>query len=185
DITGQYQVNAAVTGYVLQGKKGSQEGEPEKVEIWTKPSVLLPPQPFSTHDGQLELKQTIPVDIRSYISFADQVAKELSFSADLVELAVTYSVQASASTPQGTLEEPLTLVMVIPLEGNSFMVQGNLTENKDSSIANSKTESLFKVKAARIGFAVAAVILALILLLTILFTKAKDQDPVEKELRRI
>lgn len=185
DLSGQYQVDAAVTGYVLQERSGSQEGEREKIKIWTKSSVLLPPTPFSIHDSQLELQQMIPIDIRSYMSFADQVAQELSFSADLVELAVTYSVQTAVSTPQGTLEEPLTLVMVIPLGGSTFTVQGTLTDTKDNSIFNGITESVFKVKAARIGFTAATVILALLLLLTIVFTKAKEQDPVEKKLRQI
>ncbi|NLC07964.1 MAG: DUF5305 domain-containing protein [Syntrophomonadaceae bacterium] len=185
DISGQYQVEAVLTGYILKEKPGSQTMEREKVRVWTRAWELLPPTPFFAHDRKLEVKQPVPVDVRSYAFFAEQVARELKFSADVVELAVTYNVQAEALTPRGEVEEPIKAVMLIPLKGASFMVEGMLTDKKEKSITQSETEIVAGVKTARRGFAVAAGVLALLLLLVIFKTTAEIVSPEERILRQI
>lgn len=185
DISGQYQVDAALIGYMLKEKEGSKEMEKEKVKVWAKTYPLLPATPFSAHDRNLEIKQVIPVDIRSYANFADQVAKELKFSADLVELTVTYNVQGDAVTPDGKVSESVNTALLIPIDGSAFMVGGLLADKKDSSITKSVTKAVPGVKTARAGFAVATGLLALLLLLVISQTKAKIEDLAEKELRTI
>lgn len=185
DISGQYQVTAALTGYLLKEKEGSKEMEKEKIKVWEKAYPLLPVTPFSAHDRQLQIKQAIPVDIRSYSNFADQVAKELKFSADQVELTVSYHIQGNAVTPQGKISEFVNTVLLIPIDGNAFTIGGLLSNKKDSSITKDETKAVPGVKTARAGFAAAAGLLALILLLVIFKTKAKFEDPAEKELQQI
>lgn len=185
DISGQYQVDAALTGYMLKETEGSKDEEKQKIKVWSKAYPLLPATPFSAHDKQLAINQVIPVDIRSYAVFADQVAKELKFSADLVELTVNYHVQGGSVTPEGKVSESLNTVLLIPIDGSAFMVGGLLADKKDSSITKSQTKAVSGVKTTRAGFAAATGLLALMLLLVIFRTKAKIEDPAEKELKTI
>lgn len=186
DISGQYQVDAALTGYMLKEKKDSQDmQEREKVKVWGKSYPLLPPTPFTAHDRQLEIKQVIPVDIRSYADFAQQVTQGLKFSADLVELTVTYSVEGGAKTSQGEIREPVQSVLVIPIEGSSFMVGGMLNNQKEKSITRSQIDTVPGVKAGRYGFGIVTGLWAVLLLLVLFKTIAENEDPVEKELRQI
>ena len=185
DISGQYQVDARLTGYMKKEKAGSDNMEKEKVIVWEKNWELLPPTPFSVHDRKLEVKQPIPVDIQAFYNFAAQVAQELKFSADLVELTVTYNVQGGAATPQGEIQEPIKAVMVIPVDRNAYMVQGTLADKQETSITASQSMAVPGVMLARIGFTLAAALFAFLFLLVIFRTKAEIDDPAQKELRRI
>lgn len=185
DISGQYQVDATLTGYILQETNDGKEMKKEKVKVWTKPYALFPPTPFSAQDRKLEVKQVVPVDIQYYAAFAEQIVRELKFSADVVELTVTYHVQGNALTPAGQVNEPLKAVMVIPVKGTSFMVHGTLADKKEKSITKSETEVVPSVKTARIGFAVAAILFALLLILVVFKTTAEIKDPEEKKLQKI
>lgn len=185
EISGQYQVDAVLTGYVIKEKNDSEGTGKEKIKVWAKSYPLLAPTPFAAHDRKLEVKQTIPVDIQSYALFAQQVAQELKFAADLVELMVTYSAQGGASTSEGQIDEPVKAVMVIPIEGTSFMVQGMLADKKETSITQDIKEPVAGVKTTRAGLAAATGLLALLLLLIMFRTRGVLQDQGEKELRGI
>lgn len=185
EISGQYQVDAALTGYILKEKEGSGEMEREKVKVWEKPWVLLPPTPFAARNNILEIKQVIPVDIKTFSDFAEQVAQELKFAADVVELTVNYNILGGALTPQGEIREPINAVMVIPIDGSSYMVGGRLADKKEKSIATTQMETVSGVKTARIGYTIAAGIFALLLLLAIFKTAVLSENPEEKNLRRI
>jgi hypothetical protein len=185
DISGQYEIDAKLTGYILVEDKQSSETVKRRVKAWEKIYPLIPATPFSRHDQKFGIKQVIPVDLRSYAAFADQVAKELKFSADIIELSITYHVLGSASTSQGKISEPVETILSIPVEGNSFIVNGKLADEKENSITIPGTESVPGVKTARTGWVVTTALLAILLLLIIFNTKAKAESPSERELRMI
>lgn len=185
NISGQYQVEATLTGYIFQERSEGKEAKKEKIKVWSRPWVLVPPTPFSAEDRKLELKQVVPVDIRYYRDFADQVAQELKFSADLVELTVTYQVQGGAITPQGEIREPVKAVMVIPIEGTAFMVQTLQGDKKENSITRSETAPVTEVKLARLGYSTAAGVLVLLLLLVLFKTTAEIADAETLRLQKI
>lgn len=185
DISGTYRVDAALIGYLLKEKEGSQDMEREKVKVWAKSWPLVAPTPFSAHDSNLAVKQVIPIDVRSCSNFADQVAKQLKFSADIVELTVSYQVLGSALTPEGQINQPLNAALLIPIDGSAFTVGGTLTDNKEKSITKDVMKAVPGVKSARTGLAVATGLFVLLLLLVIFKTKAKIESQTEKELRMI
>ncbi|MEN6462468.1 MAG: DUF5305 family protein [Syntrophomonas sp.] len=185
NISGQYQVDANLTGYILKEKPNSEEMERERVKVWEKPWALLPPTPFTVQNSKLEIKQVIPVDIKAFSDFADQVSKELKFAADAVELTVNYNILGGASTPQGEIKEPVKVVMVIPVDSSFYTVGGMLTDKKEKSIDTTQMVAVPGVKTTRVGYAIATGLLAVLLLLVIFKTSALIEDPEEKKLRRI
>lgn len=184
DISGEYQVDAKLTGYILKDK-GNDTTEKEKIKAWGKNWELIPPTSFAAYDNKLFVKQQVPIDIKAYSDFASQVAKELKFSADVVELTVTYSIQGGALTPAGEIREPVKVVMTIPVEGSAFMIEGVLSDQKDKSVNQSRISAIPGIKTARTGFACATALFALLLLLIIFKTTAEKETPSERELRRI
>ncbi|MGI5921325.1 MAG: DUF5305 family protein [Syntrophomonadaceae bacterium] len=185
NISGQYQVDAVLTGYILKEKEGGGAMERERVKVWEKLWPLHPPTPFAGQDSKLEMQQVVPVNIKGFADFADQVSQELKFAADVVELTVNYSVLGGATTPQGEIREPINVTMVIPVDSSYYTVGGMLTNQKEKSIDTTRMQAVPGVKTARMGYAIAAGVLVLLLLLVVLKTSAEIEDPEEKKLRKI
>ena len=186
NISGQYQVEATLTGYILQERSSdAKDAKREKIKVWSKPWVIVPSTPFSAVDQKLELRQIVPVDIRFYQYFAEQVAQELRFSADLVELTVTYHVQGGAITPQGEIREPVKAVMVIPIGGTAFMVQTLQGDKKEASITQSEIAPVAGVKLARSAYAATVLVLVLLLLLVHFKTTGEIVDLETGKLHKI
>ena len=185
DISGQYQADAVLTGYVIKEKKAGDEVEKVKLKAWEKTWPLVAVTPFSAHDRTLQINQPVPVDIRFYADFAEQVAKEFKFSAELVELAVTYNIQGKAVTEQGEINEPVQAALIIPIKGNSFTVDSLQNNAVEKSITELSVEEVPGVKMTRIIMAGITALLAILLLMLLLLTAAAWENPSENELRRI
>lgn len=69
ELSGNYNVVATLTGYMLKEK----DDEKVKVKVWERTTVLVPTTPFAGQEKELEIKKTIPVNIRQYVAFTDHV----------------------------------------------------------------------------------------------------------------
>lgn len=182
-ISGDYQVNAVITGYILKGDLSSTQRV--KVPVWDKTYTLVPKTEFNSSDGTITLDKSVPVNIREYAVFAERVKDEYKSSTDLVELSVNYEINANVETPDGKSADSISPTLVIPIEGNSFTVDGVLTDQKEGSIMAQEMVPVPLLKEMRIGFSVTSVLLALALLWVVKKTKVRREDPLEKELKRI
>lgn len=178
---GQYQVLATITGYVVDDKGEEQV----KLKAWERSNVLVPPTPFASSNGSVEIKKIVPVDVRSYAAFADHVAEQTKFSADIVELSLHYKINSTAASPSGESKEQLAPVVVIPLEGNTFTVAGKLTDQKEGAITSSEMVMDKGVMAGRVACSALVLLFTLLLVWITLGTVQAVEDPIEKELREI
>lgn len=183
EIKGDYEVTAALTAYVVREKPGSEEKE--QVKVWGKTEVLLPTTAFVGGGRGIEVKQQVPIDFPRYVDFAEQVRKELKFSPDIVELSVIYGVNIEAVTSRGDIAEEMAVVMVIPVRGNAFTVEGRLADSKEGVIMTERTVPAADVLKNRQTFAIITGLLLLPLFLVIFRTTEAVQAPWERELHAI
>ncbi len=184
-ISGEYQVTAALNGYVTREKPGSQNNEKELVPLFSKEDILIPATPFNADDSTLTVSAEFPLDYVAYADFISDMTRELRLTADLIQLQVTFHVAAQIDTPDGEITREMAPVMIIPVEGNTFMVEGQLAEQKEDYISETQLTPVPGVKDKRTVYAIAAVVFLLLLLGMLLKTTAKKLDPVQEELKKI
>jgi len=182
-IDGRYQVTAYVTGYLL--KESQTGGQRTKVPVWEKIYPLVSETPITGSDGKVDLEDDIRINIREYADFAQRVQDEYKSAIDLVELSVKYDIETSVETPEGKTTDSVCPVMIIPIKGNSYTVDGILADTKEGAIVVKKTVPTPLIKESRIGYSAAAVLFAIAILWVLLKTSVRTEDPMELELKRI
>lgn len=185
NISGQYKVDAVVIGYILKESEGATAGTPqrEKVKVWEKTTPVLAPVSFSSTTGKVEIKKEIPVYLKNYVDFAAKVLEEYKNAVDLVEVTVNYNVTVNVATADGKTTDKSNPVLVIPIKGNSYTINGTLTDKKEGAVNARQSVAVPGVKTARTAFSIAAGAFALILLFIILGTRPKDEDMIERTVR--
>ena len=173
----------ALTAYIVERTFGSDEVK--KTKVWQTSEVLVPVTAFSDDTGNSNLKHELPIDIVKYFDFATAVREELRFSPDLVELTMQYNVNVAATTPHGNIEDTMTAMMVIPVGGTVFEVDGLLADQREAAIMTTKTVVAEEVFKNRQMYAIATGVLFVVLLLSIFITATIPQTPFEKKLHGI
>ncbi len=181
NIQGQYSSTAWLTGYV-EKKQGE---ERIKVKAWEINNSVVPATPFSVQQDRLELSTAAPINIRHYTDFVEAVAKEVRFSADIVELKVTYDITGTVKTEQGETPLQAAPYMIIPIKGNSFMVEGTLEDKKEGSITEMQTVPIPGVEQARLTWLIISCVLLILLAGTLVVTRGITVDPLTRELAGI
>lgn len=180
-INGQYQVSAAVTGYLLT----ESHGQRKKLMVWEKVTPLFAPTSFTSDNGKADISEKIPVRLQEFVAFANKVQDEYRAAVDTVELTVTYDVTIEIETPEAQGNDYISSVLIIPIKGNSFTVDGLLTNNKQGSIMTTEVVSTPGLKNARIAYSLTVILLILMLFGVLRKTSVLIEDPLEKELRLI
>lgn len=185
NINGQYKVDAVVIGYILKESEGATAGTPqrEKVKVWEKTTPILASTSFSSTSGKVEIKKEIPIYLKTYVDFAAKVLEEYKNAVDLVEVTVNYNVAVNIAAADGKNTDKLNPVLVIPIKGNSYTINGTLTDKKDGAVNAKQTVAVPGVKTARMAFSIAVGVLALILLFVIFGTRPRDEDMNERTVR--
>lgn len=181
DIQGQYSATALLTGYV-EKKQGE---ERIKVKAWEINNNVVPATPFSGQQDRLELSTAAPINIRHYTNFAETVAKEIRFSADVVELKVTYDIVGTVKTLQGETQLQAAPYMLIPIKGNSFMVEGVLEDKKEGSITEMQTVPIPGIEQTRLTWLIISCVMLILLVGTWVVTRGTTPDPLLRELASI
>ena len=182
-ISGDYQVTAVLTGYIFKGDLST--AQRVKIPVWDKTFTLLPKTEFNSSDGTITLDREVRVDIREYAEFAQRVQDEYKSSTTLVELAVKYEINTNVETPDGKSTDSISPTLVIPIEGNSFTVDGVLADQKEGTIVAQEMVPVPSLTGMRMGFSMAAFLLALALVGVVKKTRVMREDPLENELKRI
>lgn len=181
DIQGQYSATAWLTGYV-EKKQGE---ERIKVKAWEINNSVVPATPFSGQQDRLELSTAAPINIRHYTDFVEAVAKEIRFSADVVELKVTYDITGTVKTEQGETQIEAAPYMLIPIKGNSFMVEGVLEDKKEGSITEMQTVPIPGIEQTRLTWLIISCVMLILLVGTWVSTRGITVDPLLRELASI
>lgn len=184
-VKGEVQVDAVLTGYIYRDKKGGQPGEKEKIVVWSKTTPLLESTPYSGNKARTEFTKVIDVDLNQFKDFVEKVSTELKNPAELVELAVIYNVSARVATGQGNVESKVAPQLVIPIKGNTFVVDGALNDKKEAAITEKQTVEVPGARTGRKVYGGVALFTALLLLAVVFGTGIEEEDPLEKELGRI
>ncbi len=85
-------------------------------------------------DNKLTVNGQAAVNIRNYVNFVNAMSQDLRVSADIVKLNIIFHVNSRVATADGEVLQELAPVMTIPVEGNTFMVEGQLTDQKETPI---------------------------------------------------
>lgn len=183
DISGEYQLVAAVTAY--ETARGESLEDTQKIKVWEKKFPLIPLTHFSAHDKNIKIKNQIPIYLATYADFARQVKEELKYNPSSVELSINYDIKVKGISSAGEISETLAPVMIIPLQGTTYSVGGQLQEQKESVVSSSQMLKRDDVIASRKLFLITTIVLVLILLGILLGTKSIIPDPLEQDLTNI
>ncbi|NLB51601.1 MAG: DUF5305 domain-containing protein [Syntrophomonadaceae bacterium] len=184
EVNGEYKVTAALTGYLTREKAGSKD-ETELVKLFEKEELLIPATPFQTKDQVLTINNQAPVNFRSYVDFINAVNQELRITSNLVQLSITYHVSSLIKTADGEVKEELAPVMIIPVEGNTFMVQGQLMDQKEGTVTKAQLVPVPEARTLFRNYTIAAAVFLFLLLLMSIKTTERVRDPLENELKKI
>lgn len=165
EINGEYSVVATLTAYT--GKEGH--------KVFEKTSELLPPQSFTATNNVVSFQESVIVPFQEYLEFATRLREETRFNPDELSLSVKYNVTIAAETEQGVVRDQFAPSMEISLKGNTFVVTGNLTEEKTDSIPATRKVSFSLIEQARKVFSVSTISLAGFLLYFSLLITPKEQ----------
>lgn len=184
-ITGQYRVTAVLSGYVMKNKEGNQGYEKQRVLAWEKSVEIVPLTAFAGDKDSLEIHLPVTVDVNSYVDFVDNLRKAYRVSVETVELVLLYDINTSVETEKGSVDEQLRPLLLIPLGGDTYMIEGSPADQKENSINIDLTVPVPKINTYRMVGSAATSVMLLLLLLVIFRTRVAKQDPSERELQRI
>lgn len=181
EIMGDYEVVAVLNAAVMVGERDARE----RITVWEVREVLVPTTPFTANDQILEIEQQIPVILTKHAEFAELVRTELRFSPEVIDLSIIYNINVEAVSAHGTVSETLTPVMIFPVGGNVFSVDGRLTDSKEGMMTTSRIIDLPEVPQMRQIAAITTGVLFFLFLLSVFLTTAIPETLAEKKLLAI
>lgn len=177
DISGNYEINAVMEGYVTENDKHK--------TIWEKKYNLIPKESFKVKDRKISITKKIPIKLEEYSSFVTQLIEE-SKAGSQVKLTVSMNVNLNVITDKGLIKEQFTPTMIIPLNVAYFEIVKSKTEEKAGAVEEAKMVQVPPDKVLLIIFGIALFISLAALSYLMFFTKpAPKADPLVSNLKRI
>ncbi len=168
ELKGSYGVVAKLAAYTAQ----------QEHLVWEKEYALLPTKQFNTIDSDFSFKERFNIPLAEYIAFIEQIREETGFNPAELNLVVTGNVNMEVVTEDGAVIDQLSPTMIIPMKDSVFTVSGQLFEEKEGGIAQTRVVAAVPVNVGRSMFpvlvALTAIGLVLIRFLTVP-TQAKAQ----------
>ncbi len=187
-ISGEYEVVADITGYMLVEKQGQNQQlmlEREKVLVWNKSYQLLEPTAFTGSGKEFEFNESIDVPAIDYMDFLVDVMDATRYSPELVEIKVRYHIKSEAVTSRGTITQELEPYLIIPAEGRAYRITGTMEDGKEDAFKEEHQVPVPGLRTKKNAAMAGAGILAIILLGTIFMTRVKEEDVFEEEVLKI
>jgi len=175
-FSGEYEIIGELEGYTIINDASK--------TIWKKANILKGRTPFEGNGTSIEIKEEIPIGISEYNEFANVVLEETGIITN-VRMNVFWNVELQAETDGGNINEEMAPFAVIPIGTKYFEISGQLNLEETGSL-----DELRQVELPADGDLIGAYglgigILSLALILMLIFTKAGNADPIEKELKKI
>jgi hypothetical protein len=161
ELKGSYGVAAKLAAYTAQ----------QEYLVWEKEYALLPTKQFNTIDSDFSFKERFNIPLAEYIAFTEQIREETGFNPAELNLVVTGNVSMEVATEDGAVSDQLSPTMIIPMKDSVFTVNGQMFEEKEGGIAQTRVVVAAPVSAGRAVFpvlvAITAIGLALLRFLTV------------------
>lgn len=172
DYQGQYSITGTARAYVRLDKD-------REVVIWTKKYTYTPDTKFSGSDKNINLTNDVKIPLQSYVQELKQLEQATRFSASRADLEVNYVINLKGSNEHGNIEEKLNPKLVIPIKGNTFMVEGKLKDQKNGAITVEQIKPANKMEgmAGYMGIG----IFGLLLLGSVLIFSVNAPEPTPQE----
>jgi len=176
DIKGDYEIKAVLEGY-------AGEGETVKT-IWNKEFPLVDKKEFQAKDKQYLIEEKITIKLDKFQEFIKEVSEIAKISSS-VKFTIVGQVNMEAETDNGIINKTYSPSMLIPLSGSYFEIGGNLKDEQNGVIDETRNIVIPVNKNKIIIFAISAVICLLALVYIIFLTIPIVIDEREKELKKI
>ena len=111
---GEYELIAEVRGYTIKGEN--------KEVVWSKKYPLSEKKTFEGAGQQWQEEQAVDVDFHSYNRFVQDVAQALNVNLP-TELRLLMQGQVMVEVDGKTVEKPIEIAMMMPLEQHYFMIE--------------------------------------------------------------
>ncbi|MCM1990233.1 DUF5305 domain-containing protein [Oceanirhabdus seepicola] len=176
DIKGDYEIKAVLEGY-------TGEGESLK-NIWKKEFSIIDRKDFQAEDKDYFIEDKITIKLDKFQDFIKEVSEVAKISSS-VKFAIQAQVNMEAETDNGIINKTYSPTMLIPLDGSYFEIGGNLKDEQNGVIDETKKISLPVNRNRIIILSIVAGICLLALIYVLFFTIPVVIDEHEKELKKI
>ncbi|KUG05374.1 hypothetical protein ASZ90_017206 [hydrocarbon metagenome] len=188
EISGEYEVVADLTGYMLVEKEGQKQSaslERERVLVWSKSYQLVEPTVFSGSGKDYELNLPVDIPIIDYMAFVSQVLDATRYSPEVVEVKVRYYIKSEAVTAQGTISQELEPILLLPAQGRAFRITGKLTDQKQDAFTEAQLLPVPGLKGKKTASVLGVLLTALLLGATWFLTRVKEENVFEEKVMKI
>lgn len=174
DLNTKYRVTA-----YLQGLHGD-----ENEVLWSKEYSLIPESTIKRQDSKVSIELSKQVYLDSYFQLKESIYLDSEVNAPVV-LNVVFSVNTSAASKNGTLEDSMSPNLVIPIGSSVFKMEGEPEAKGENRIAeNIKTP--IPINYVKIFILFGAAFILLVIVIYIAFAKkVPPPDPFEKTIASI
>jgi hypothetical protein len=148
----------------------------EAKDSWQKEFILVPLTSFVSEGKQFSFTKNYPLQLNQFLDFLKKVNDEIGVTARDPRLIIKATTYIKGVTASGTIQDTIVPTMVIPLNTGSFQVEGALTEDSEGSLYQTTqvtAPGLEQKKARLFSWLIITVLLGLLFLLLLLFTKGK------------
>jgi hypothetical protein len=160
ELKGSYGVVAKLAAYTAQ----------QEYLVWEKEFALLPTTQINITDSDYSFKERFNIPLAEYVAFTEQIREETGFNPSELNLVVTGNVSMEVVAEDGAVSDQLSPTMIIPMKESVFTVNGQLFEEKEGGIAQTRVVAAMPVSAGRTMFPVLVAITAIGLVLLRFFT---------------
>ncbi len=176
ELKGSYEVLAVVEGYFSDEEKN--------ITVWKKEFTVLPKTNFAAADNKISIVKDIPVNLRQYNDFANNVIKDSKVNSQ-VKLSVLMNINLDASTEKGPIKETLSPGIIIPLNTKYFEIQKSQTGEKPGKIEATQKVPLPVDRMTVVVYSISLGVLLLALIYLAFFTITVEKSPLIKALEKI
>ncbi len=177
-ISGTYAANATLEALT--------SGE-EQREVWQKDFTLVDSREFSYAEKSFTLQEEIEIPFAEYRDIAEKIKDHTNYNPGKLNLNVEFDVEIEVETDSGSETKELNPSMIINMRGSTFVVEGNLAENNSSGVTATRIVKATDLKQARIGFAVSAALVGIVLVgfMTLTYPVKERVSPQERKVARL
>lgn len=124
EISGYYNVNASLLAHTAQ----------KEHLVWEKNFVLLRDTKFNSTDADYWINDQFTIPVADYVKFAEKAREQTGYNPAELNLIINCNINLEALTEKGLISENLSPNMIIPLQGNTFTVGGELIDKREGGI---------------------------------------------------
>ena len=177
EINGNYQVYGIIEGSI-NNDKGSKT-------VWQKKVIIQDKTSFNSNSNKAEIKANSHFKLEDYRQLIDKAIKGLNVHFD-IKFTVYWNIQMTAKTDKGMINENICPTMEIPLYSDTFVVGGQLSQEKNGAIETTeKIQAPIDKNMEILSVTLMIVSLFSLVFFSIFTTSNIPDDPLKKKIKKI